>query len=113
MLRGGRLCQADADRQAEIDPERFIRACSSSAFELSRASSDVLSRLVPVAASHLLHARAAPGYERRIDFPAAASSAATQHRVGAAELGELAGLKGPPCGKPVAPRFSVIRTRRG
>ena len=85
VLRGGRLCQTDADRHEEIDPERFIRACSPSASEFLRGSSSVLSRLMPVASSQLLHARAAPEHERRIDFPAAASEAVTQHCVGAAE----------------------------
>jgi hypothetical protein len=76
-------------RPTQAVRRKSIRSDSSarvpgSAFELRRISSDVLSRLVPVASSQRLHARAAAEYERRIDFPAAASAGATRHRASAA-----------------------------
>ena len=77
--RGDGVCQADtgfrklarSDSSARVPP---------SAFALWRVSSDVLSRLMPGAPSQHLHARAAAGFERSANLPAAASAVAARSR---------------------------------
>jgi hypothetical protein len=80
--RGGRLCQAVFDVRKSMRSDSSARV-PGSAFELRRASSGVLSRLMPGAPNQRLHARGADEHERSVDFPAAASASATRHTAGA------------------------------